>query len=116
MWYKIRPFFFFNDTATTEIYTLSLHEALPISNILSRPGYIPLGASADKEEIHACTVLVATPVMEPRPTAATTTSKCIARAFGLEGPILPRIYPVSWVGILMIHTRAAREGQWVWPS
>src|SRR4051794_41812635 len=29
-------FFFFNDTATTEIYTLSLHDALPISK-LSRP-------------------------------------------------------------------------------
>src|SRR5256885_1975894 len=26
-------FFFFNDTATTEIYTLSLHDALPISRI-----------------------------------------------------------------------------------
>src|ERR1039457_7203960 len=26
-------FFFFNDTATTEIYTLSLHDALPISGI-----------------------------------------------------------------------------------
>src|SRR2546430_2266467 len=26
-------FFFFNDTATTEIYTLSLHDALPISAI-----------------------------------------------------------------------------------
>src|SRR5258708_14272460 len=26
-------FFFFNDTATTEIYTLSLHDALPISTI-----------------------------------------------------------------------------------
>ena len=25
--------FFFNDTATTEIYTLSLHDALPISNV-----------------------------------------------------------------------------------
>src|SRR3712207_8806382 len=25
-----RPFVFFNDTATTEIYTLSLHDALPI--------------------------------------------------------------------------------------
>src|SRR5262249_61605056 len=25
------PFFFFNETATTEIYTLSLHDALPIS-------------------------------------------------------------------------------------
>src|SRR5260370_34392835 len=27
-------FFFFNDTATTEIYTLSLHDALPISGPL----------------------------------------------------------------------------------
>src|SRR3712207_7293787 len=27
----ISSFFFFNDTATTEIYTLSLHDALPIS-------------------------------------------------------------------------------------
>src|SRR3712207_7656776 len=26
-----KVFFFFNDTATTEIYTLSLHDALPIS-------------------------------------------------------------------------------------
>src|SRR2546425_9831396 len=26
-------FFFFNDTATTEIYTLSLHDALPISDV-----------------------------------------------------------------------------------
>src|SRR2546430_17584140 len=34
-------FFFFNDTATTEIYTLSLHDALPISGNRgesSRPG------------------------------------------------------------------------------
>src|SRR5256885_4758004 len=29
-------FFFFNDTATTEIYTLSLHDALPISPVLDR--------------------------------------------------------------------------------
>src|SRR2546422_6386662 len=29
----ISPFFFFNDTATTEIYTLSLHDALPISDL-----------------------------------------------------------------------------------
>src|SRR5258707_14385844 len=27
----LSTFFFFNDTATTEIYTLSLHDALPIS-------------------------------------------------------------------------------------
>src|SRR2546427_10023790 len=31
-------FFFFNDTATTEIYTLSLHDALPIFPRESRPG------------------------------------------------------------------------------
>src|SRR2546430_7176078 len=30
-------FFFFNDTATTEIYTLSLHDALPISAPWIRP-------------------------------------------------------------------------------
>src|SRR3989442_9929852 len=38
-------FFFFNDTATTEIYTLSLHDALPISDAprtpVSRPSSRP---------------------------------------------------------------------------
>src|SRR2546422_7441578 len=33
-------FFFFNDTATTEIYTLSLHDALPISSVQD-PGRQP---------------------------------------------------------------------------
>src|SRR2546430_12408915 len=33
--------FFFNDTATTEIYTLSLHDALPISNPASRRRALP---------------------------------------------------------------------------
>src|SRR3712207_9073424 len=51
-------FFFFNDTATTEIYTLSLHDALPISHglgfvhrdikpanvLVSREGGVRLGA------------------------------------------------------------------------
>src|SRR2546422_11564427 len=31
-------FFFFNDTATTEIYTLSLHDALPIWPVEDPPG------------------------------------------------------------------------------
>src|SRR2546423_6304275 len=31
--YGLFHFFFFNDTATTEIYTLSLHDALPISEL-----------------------------------------------------------------------------------
>src|SRR2546429_1269042 len=33
----VRSFFFFNDTATTEIYTLSLHDALPISTRTESP-------------------------------------------------------------------------------
>src|SRR5215213_12038890 len=49
-------FFFFNDTATTEIYTLSLHDALPTSWY---PGIAPtqarirtLGASVRRSEEH----------------------------------------------------------------
>src|SRR2546430_9885216 len=34
MWHLLSTFFFFNDTATTEIYTLSLHDALPIWGLL----------------------------------------------------------------------------------
>src|SRR2546430_6767786 len=37
-------FFFFNDTATTEIYTLSLHDALPISVIVKPQGVERRGA------------------------------------------------------------------------
>src|SRR2546422_3483384 len=37
IWFLILGFFFFfNDTATTEIYTLSLHDALPISHASHR--------------------------------------------------------------------------------
>ena len=38
--YPFQVYVFFNDTATTEIYTLSLHDALPISHpaSLRRPG------------------------------------------------------------------------------
>ena len=32
-------FFFFNDTATTEIYTLSLHDALPIFSARIYPAF-----------------------------------------------------------------------------
>src|SRR5256885_14489318 len=39
-------FFFFNDTATTEIYTLSLHDALPIY------GTLPLAPGHGKPPVH----------------------------------------------------------------
>src|SRR3712207_8923863 len=42
--------FFFNDTATTEIYTLSLHDALPISSlmlVMHTEGLMPPGNRRD---------------------------------------------------------------------
>src|SRR6266700_8178181 len=38
-------FFFFNDTATTEIYTLSLHDALPIPGLERRSSMAASGPS-----------------------------------------------------------------------
>src|SRR2546421_11073570 len=42
--HDLPTFFFFNDTATTEIYTLSLHDALPIWASSRSPSSIPTGA------------------------------------------------------------------------
>src|SRR5438132_12037919 len=41
-------FFFFNDTATTEIYTLSLHDALPIFWIGHGNGRVDIAAGLDR--------------------------------------------------------------------
>src|SRR3712207_7589571 len=48
-------FFFFNDTATTEIYTLSLHDALPISRHVIRQSGNPSGGrltAATRRPLH----------------------------------------------------------------
>src|SRR3982750_5041960 len=46
-------FFFFNDTATTEIYTLSLHDALPIYWFTRACSYKQCGISACKSYIRS---------------------------------------------------------------
>src|SRR3712207_7875602 len=43
--------FFFNDTATTEIYTLSLHDALPIS-APARAGALPASGHLARDSAH----------------------------------------------------------------
>src|SRR6202049_855022 len=43
-------FFFFNDTATTEIYTLSLHDALPISRKIGPGVIVPRKSLKDRSE------------------------------------------------------------------
>src|SRR5256885_17141608 len=44
-------FFFFNDTATTEIYTLSLHDALPISRVSLAQALYDQAADLQKEGV-----------------------------------------------------------------
>src|SRR5471030_2329371 len=57
-------FFFFNDTATTEIYTLSLHDALPIDATayqqLRRDGLAELHLMVDGLHCGACVWLIET--------------------------------------------------------
>src|SRR3712207_8836226 len=46
-------FFFFNDTATTEIYTLSLHDALPIYDDAGAVDGQALARLAERRRLHA---------------------------------------------------------------
>src|SRR2546430_9032924 len=45
--FRFVSFFFFNDTATTEIYTLSLHDALPIFQQAARGGDLRVEVAQD---------------------------------------------------------------------
>src|SRR3712207_8439964 len=58
-------FFFFNDTATTEIYTLSLHDALPIS-VRS----LPAPAGAESGTPRPCTRSPTSDRIRPVPTSS----------------------------------------------
>src|SRR2546427_6170428 len=66
--FKLSSFFFFNDTATTEIYTLSLHDALPISQHC-------MHASLPTSSFRGCTkiAIVASPSSTCSPTGVNRT-------------------------------------------
>src|SRR5256886_7609558 len=66
-------FFFFNDTATTEIYTLSLHDALPISS--PRVPVSPCVKSRMPTRWPACAAFASVP-----PHVSSTSSRCAAIA------------------------------------
>src|SRR3712207_7445619 len=64
-------FFFFNDTATTEIYTLSLHDALPISVRSSgRTRTVPRARSEPDIPCTEALLLLASPSPSNRRTSA----------------------------------------------
>ena len=50
--------FFFNDTATTEIYTLSLHDALPDLVVIDHMGHVQVSDGIDQPGFRALLRLV----------------------------------------------------------
>src|SRR5438128_1903505 len=65
-------FFFFNDTATTEIYTLSLHDALPILSAADLPPSPTKSSNlSETAEVPACNV----PSRSPLPALAIAPNK-----------------------------------------
>src|SRR2546427_8366709 len=115
MWHSlILFFFFFNDTATTEIYTLSLHDALPIFGGASRsrrgeaaghprhdvhvhalelpPGGTDAdaGQRADHRRDHSVAIRAGIGPLEPLQRAADVRARSLARAGRAHGPRVPR--------------------------
>src|SRR2546426_11886679 len=92
-------FFFFNDTATTEIYTLSLHDALPI---------LPLGADPDgvgTTRMHTDPgdlVSVLEPHMRPRPSAVGGLPNAVAVGHVAADGVLARA-DVHHIGVRLAH-------------
>src|SRR2546425_8975014 len=84
-------FFFFNDTATTEIYTLSLHDALPIST-LPRPinDLGPLGFAQEGLSIAVFRYASTRPI---------SARQCPHRLAWMLGPWRGRVVVTSWTDL-----------------
>src|SRR6266542_1900335 len=91
-------FFFFNDTATTEIYTLSLHDALPISR--------SMGLWTTRADQHQA----ATPQVERAAVQAAVPSQGFQTGPSHEGEELVKGAHADGGGVLGARTVAANEG------
>src|SRR3712207_1638117 len=102
-------FFFFNDTATTEIYTLSLHDALPIFLSLIVPGFLILLAkpiissfffTKTSDNTSATISTIITPIIFP----ITDSLNKLAIGIEISNPIIAPIAPIntSTVGVFCI--------------
>src|SRR6266566_7633715 len=102
-------FFFFNDTATTEIYTLSLHDALPIRPRLRFCGkYMPCRAS----DILRCSTISAKRLLGPmasRTRRPPLTVKPIVQ-------VLPLKYTVPRPLAMTHHLAARHHAQTIHPN
>src|SRR5437764_6426741 len=73
---RLSFFFFFNDTATTEIYTLSLHDALPISvPLLTREGEVTIAKRIERGQL-----VVMKSITDRKSTRLNSSHRCISYA------------------------------------
>src|SRR5260370_34229381 len=80
-------FFFFNDTATTEIYTLSLHDALPIFAVFDTEVVFELGLDAIQRTPRTATPIAAPTTAPIGPPTEAPTPAPIATVFNPVGSI-----------------------------
>src|SRR2546430_13888234 len=80
-------FFFFNDTATTEIYTLSLHDALPISSTVARisDSFPVERQNAIRQELAMALAAVLTQILLPTKNGGRMPARSEERRVGEEG-------------------------------
>src|SRR2546430_9570101 len=114
-------FFFFNDTATTEIYTLSLHDALPIS-VTSNPFNVTPAAAASiaPSAGNTQTATVGTAVATPpavivrdqfsNPVAGVSVTFAPAAGSGSVSPATPILTNASGVAALTSWTLGTAAG------
>src|SRR2546426_7337759 len=77
----ISSFFFFNDTATTEIYTLSLHDALPILSDTFAESNVPfLDMAANQIELGQKIAELLKPVLDRKSTRLNSSHLVISYA------------------------------------
>src|SRR2546427_11737195 len=95
------PSFFFNDTATTEIYTLSLHDALPISLSLATVVPAVLLPARLLEYLGVGRRLSARPVrVESGDLRVSVALGCAALALTLVFPSV--LHPLTWGAVWLI--------------
>src|SRR5215510_5635074 len=102
-------FFFFNDTATTEIYTLSLHDALPISGgdpfVFARGGEEAaalLDAGVPFEIVPGITSAIAAPAYAGIPVTLRHSSTSFTVVTGHEDPTSGEEGTVDWEAVAKV--------------